>query len=334
MAVIELQFEKQKQFLEKIKFLLPSNISFVDSLSQILEVSPDSIYRRIRCETALTFDEIVKLCQYYKLSFDSLIECDSSAVTFNYGSMSPSVESFKGYLRSILEDLNLLNKIGDSKVIYIADDIPIFHLFAFPELAAFKMYYWMKSVLNVQEYQNQKYSVINTDPEILEIGSKIRDAYSKVHSVEIWTEYTINSLRKQIEYYSEAGLFENGSDAIVICDQAGDLIHYISNLAEKSTKLAGTQIQNFILYYSEIEIGNNCILVQVNNMKKVYFTYNTFNKMATSNNKFCEETNSWINYLISKSILISGVSEKQRLQFANKILAQLDNTRKKIQLIS
>ncbi len=322
--------EQQKRFLEKIKYLLPSNISFVDALEEILQISPDSIYRRIRGETSLTFDELLKLCNHFKLSFDSLIESDSSAVTFYYSSITPDVESFKDYLRSILEDLLLLNKSGNGNVIYIADDIPIFHLFVYPELASFKMYYWMRSVLNVPEYQNQKYSLENCDSEILEIGEKILDAYAYIPSKEIWTEFTVNSLRKQIEYYSEAGFFEKSSDAVLICDQASELIRHISDMADKSTKLPGSKNKNFTLYYSEIEIGNNCILVTVNQMKKVYLSYNTFNKMATGNENFCDETNSWINYLIAKSNLISGVSEKQRLQFVNKILEKLESTRKKV----
>lgn len=326
----DINLEKQKAFLEKIKYLLPSSISYVDALAEILQISTDSVYRRIRGRTALSFEEAAKLCRHYGLSFDSLIECDSGAVTFNHNRVNPEIESFKDYLRSILNDLILLNKAGNANIIYIADDIPIFHLFAFPELASFKMYYWMKSVLNVPEYQNRKYSFENCDGEILEIGKKMLDVYSSVPSIEIWTEFTVNSLRKQIEYYSEAGLFENSSDAILICDQASELIRHISNLADRSTKLEDARSKNFTLYYSEIEIGNNCILVSFNNMKRVYLTYNTFNKMSTGNEKFCNETSSWISSLIAKSNLISGVSEKQRLQFVRKILEEFEDTRKKI----
>ncbi len=319
-------YEKQVKFLEKIKFFIPSNISYVESLAQILDLSNDSVYRRIRGETDLSFTELAKLCHHFKLSMDSAVEFESTSVTFTYNAVSPETKSFKGYLNSILEDLNFLNKINNGKVIYIAEDIPIFHLFAFPELAAFKMYYWLKSVLNVPEYQNQKYSFRNTDPEILTIGSKILNAYSHINSVEIWTEYTVNSLRKQIEYYFDAGLFEDNNDALTICDQACKLVQYISELANNSRKKSDTENINFSLYYSEIEIGNNCILISVNDIKRVYLTYNTFNKMVTSNEKFCEETNTWINYLICKSSLISGISEKQRLQFVNKIIGELENT--------
>ncbi len=324
----EKNIEKQKRFLDNIKYSLPPNVPYIDELSEILELSPDSIYRRIRGKTELTFTETVKLCQHFNLSFDALVDYDTSAVTFNYDLLSPSINHFKLYLHSILNDLNLLANIENKKIIYIADDIPIFHLFAFPELASFKMYYWMKSVLNIPEYQNQKFSFEETDMEILEIGEQMRDVYYRIPSVEVWTEYTVNSIRKQIEYYWEAGLFENNMDAIKICDQAKELVQLISKLAEKSLKPLDNKSQDFSLYYSEIEIGNNCILVTSGNWKKVYLTYNTFNFMFTINDRFCNGTHNWINYLISKSNLISGVSEKQRFQFVNKILHQIEATKK------
>ena len=56
--------------------------------------------------------------------------------------------------------------------------------------------------------------------------------------------------------------------------------------------------------------------------------FNDIISMFTINDKFCNGTNEWINYLIGKSSLISGVSEKQRLQFVNKILHQIGLTRK------
>ena len=46
-------------------------------------------------------------------------------------------------------------KAKEQRIIYAAIDIPIFHYFKFPELAAFKMFYWMKEVMNV-EFLNDK----------------------------------------------------------------------------------------------------------------------------------------------------------------------------------
>lgn len=324
---------EQKVFLERVKKSQPSNISFIDELAEVLGIGTTSVYRRIRGETPLTYDEILKICSHYKLNFDISLSNNTSSVSFNYNSLPPSITGFKYYLRGILEELKLFQHEQNKKIIYIAEDIPIFHLFAFPELASFKMYYWMKSVLNVPEYQNSKYSYKNMDKEIQIIGDELLKVYGNIESVEIWTEYTANSLRKQIEYYWDAGLFEDKNDAEKLCNQSVSLVRMISRLAEKSSK-ENSKGQNYNLYYSEIEIGNNCIYISGDGFKKVYLTYNTFNKMNTTDEKFCDETYTWIKYLIGKSNLISGASEKQRLLFENKTISQIELTLKKVSKIT
>ena len=51
---------QQKFFLE-IKNQLPSHLSLVDEIADLLNISPDSAYRRIRGEKPIDFEEIKKL---------------------------------------------------------------------------------------------------------------------------------------------------------------------------------------------------------------------------------------------------------------------------------
>ncbi|HET6225931.1 MAG TPA: helix-turn-helix domain-containing protein [Bacteroidia bacterium] len=67
----------QIAFIQLIKNSLPSNISLVDELSDLLKISSDSAYRRIRGESALSIEEITVLCKHFKLSFDSFINNNS-----------------------------------------------------------------------------------------------------------------------------------------------------------------------------------------------------------------------------------------------------------------
>jgi len=87
---------------------------------------------------------------------------------------------------------------------------------------------------------------------------------------------------------------------------------------------------NYKLYNSDVTIGNNCILVNMGEVKATYLSHHTFNAMITTNNSFCNETDSWLKNLIKKSTLISGVSEKQRYQFFKKISQNIEKLRAKI----
>lgn len=312
----------QDILFDKIKELLPANTSLVNELADIFDLSIDSAYRRIRGETALNIYEVATLCSHYKISFDSLHDYHSGSVTFKYNFLKNNELGFKGYLQNVYDDLKKIHDTKNSHIVFAAEDIPIFHHFKFPELSAFKMFYWMKSVMNVERYENEVFSPDIIDKEIKELAEKIYNLYSKTPSTEIWTELTIHSLLKQIEFYWESGYFATEEDALLLCGQVKMELENIQKQASLSSKITDDTIanyeNNYMLYISDIELGNNSILVRLGEAKMVYLIHYTFNSLITGNNTFSEETETWLNTIIKKSTLISGVSEKQRFQFFKK----------------
>jgi len=299
--------------------MIPSNHSLVDEIADLLKVSNDSAYRRIRGETVLSIDEVVMICNHYKISFDSFNKQHLGTVTFNCKSLGNDDNSLESYLAGILNDLKKIQNFDKKEILYAAEDIPLFHNFKFPELTAFKLFYWNKSVINPPSLGGKKFNFNSVSKEFIDLSKSIYDVYSTISSVEIWTEETVSSLLKQIEFYWNSGLFERKEDALLVCDQAAEMISMIEKQAEMSSKNKNAAYENnFALYNSEIMIGNNTILVNMGEVKVTYISYHFFNSMTTTNNSFCGETDSWLKNLIKKSTLISGVAAKQRYQFFKK----------------
>lgn len=325
----------QVHFINKIKGMLPPNISLAEELSDVLMISPDSAYRRIRGETVMGLDEIVLLCKRYKVSFDSLTEQSEGLVTFNYQPLGNTVNSFHQYLSNILADLKKVNAFKSRQIIFAAEDIPVFHHFAFPNLTAFKIFYWNRSILNLPEYEGKKFDLTQIDPELILIAKDIIDLYNQVPSMEIWSEDTVNSTIKQIEFYWESGLFCSLENALMVCNDFESMIMGIQKKAEQSSKLDnGNNLNepiNYCLYNSEVMIGNNCILVSLDGNKATYLSHHTFNSMITTNHYFNIETENWLKNLIKKSNLISGTGEKQRYVFFKIIMDRFQKLKKKIE---
>ncbi|MEE9462374.1 MAG: hypothetical protein V3V53_11120, partial [Bacteroidales bacterium] len=55
----------QMQLFQNIRDQIPDHVSFVDEIAELLEISNDSAYRRIRGEKALSLFEVKKLCQRF-----------------------------------------------------------------------------------------------------------------------------------------------------------------------------------------------------------------------------------------------------------------------------
>lgn len=314
----------QSILMQRIKAGLPGNISLVDELADLFNVSNDSAYRRIRGETALSIEEIALLCKHFKISFDSFISSNSgtNTVSFSYQQLSAHVNTFREYLENMRKDLGNVLKFpeNDRLVIYAAEDIPVFQHFAHPFLTAFKIFYWNKSILNAPGFEDKKFDTLHVDKDLLKIAQDIYDSYSKITSIEIWSDDTVTSTLKQVEFYWDAGAFKSKEDALKVCEELNLLFVRINKQAEMNVKFdsdnkRSSSENNYSLYHSDVMIGNNCVMSQMGGMKGAYISYHTFNVMLTTNPGFCNETDLWLKNLIKKSNLISGVAEKQRYRY-------------------
>ncbi len=319
-------FEMQEVFIKHLKNVVPSNVSLVDDIADLLNISNDSAYRRLRNETELSLDETYKICKHYRISADTIFSNKANSVTCNYIKLTDSTDNFENYLTSLLKQLQEVAKSDNAKIIYAAEEVPIFHSFYSEKLAAFKLFYWQRSVLNVAAYQAKKFEWSSIPKKQLQISKQIHETYLQIPSNEIWTNETIQTTIKQIEYYFESGAFKQKEDAITVLKELKEMVHAINRYSEnenKNERNKSFQVP-FNMYNSDLVIGTNCIHVDNNGAHYSYISFNTVNSLTTANHEFCEEIEHWMKNLIKKSTLISGIAEKQRFQFFNKIYKAID----------
>jgi hypothetical protein len=326
----------QVTFFKRIKGMLSPQLSLAGEVADLLGVSTDSAYRRIRGETALSMEEIALLMRHFKISFEELEQAEDR-VSFIYKMIDSSEITFENYLNAILTDMQRIDKAPQKEILYAAKDVPLFHHFRYPELAAFKIFFWMKSILNCPSHEHQLFDISSIRTEDVKLGQDILKIYTVVPATEIWTEETLNSTLKQVEYSWESGFFLRKEDALLVCDQIHEMLQHIKKQAELGYKYfhnpeARQNEGNFMLYFSDVMIGNNNILVKMGDTQLTYLTHNTLNYLITTNQSFCRETETWIKNLMRKSMLLSGASEKQRHQFFRRAQDNVKALRGRIEL--
>lgn len=325
----------QQLLLGLVQDQTPDKYSLVFELSELLGVSTDSIYRRLRGETALDINEIQKICLHYNISFDSICGTrETGLVSFLYQPVK-ELSDFKNWIATITTNLKALQHKRDAHIIYAAIDIPVFHNFRFPLVSYFKTLYWLKSITNHPDYQNIKYSRDSINPEFVAAGNAMNELYSSVPTTEIWTDLITYSLVRQIEYYWDSGEFATKDDALALCDEVEKEFIYLQNAADSGSKILERkkipgEAVNFQLYDCDIEIATNCILAINGEHKTAYISTHTFNIIITSNELFTGETHRWLNTLIKKSTLISEVGGKQRCIFFREAFDNITQLRHKI----
>lgn len=311
----------QQLFFQQIKASLPPHLSLVDEVAEILNISNDSAYRRIRGEKGISFDEIQKLSVHYKISLDQFLHLQSDAIIFTGRVNQQSETVFEDYLESVYKNLCLINSFEKRHLYFLMKDIPPFVHFQVPELSAFKFYFWTKSILHYESMQKVKFSL--NDPlyeKFYGLSKNVIEAYNKVPTTEIWNVESINSTIRQIEFYRDSGLYKNESDVKLLYDKLEELINHIERQAETGLKFnigtePGSHSAPYRLFVNEFVTLDNTLMAEVNNLKLTFINHSVLYFVSTRDEEFNKAMFTTLDNLMKKSTLISGVGEKERVRF-------------------
>src|SRR4051812_30226628 len=103
----------QQLFFQHIKNNLPPHLSLVDEIAELLAISNDSAYRRIRGEKQISFEEIQKLSSHYKVSLDHFLQLQSDSFIFSGKLNNNSANAFENYLENLLQNFQYVNSFGN-----------------------------------------------------------------------------------------------------------------------------------------------------------------------------------------------------------------------------
>ncbi|MFL5772936.1 MAG: hypothetical protein ACJ75F_07255 [Flavisolibacter sp.] len=316
------EIRTQDFLFQRIRERLPAASSLADVISELLFISNDSAYRRIRGETPLVLDEARILCDAFSISLDDALHTKNNTISFTFTQMDNVNYSFRQYLQEILTNLKMVASAGSKEIIYLSKDVPIFYNFLFSPLFAFRYFFWMKSIMQHPDFTHLQFSDEFLSPEIESLGKEIVKEYASISSTEIWNTESINSTIAQIEYYREAGYFRSAEQIEKIYSSLHGLLEHIKFQAEAGSKfLPGENVNikanNYNLFYNRVVLGDNTIMVVANGQKMLYLTYDVLNYMITRDEGFCNDVHSKLENLIRRATIISSGSEKQRNIFFN-----------------
>lgn len=325
----------QKILFEQMKEKMPSHASLVHELAEMLDVSTDSAYRRLRGQTKVSLEEAVFIARKFGLSLDAMFHHTQNSFPFIYRSLNYNVADIESYYRNVLLEFEKADNMGDTSVYYATKDVPMFHVFAFPELAAFRIFFWKKTIYDLEELKNSTFSLDLAEAPIINIGKQMLHKYVKIPSLEIWSDEIMASTINPILYYYESGVIEKRSLALHLLDIIDEFLIHTRKQAEMGGKFlpsqeAPTNPGNFEMYYNEVTLTNNTIVLNSNDKQYAYLVQNAIDYLLTDNTIFCSRTQAWIENLTRKSVKISTHAEKFRQKYFAHMHRQVDRVRDRI----
>ncbi len=322
--------ELQQQLFTIIKSKTGGNISPADEIAKLLDISPDSAYRRIRGEKTISIDELQTLCLHYKISVDELMGIKTGEVVFSGRYLDNKTFSFDEYSNSVIQNLAYMNSFKEKTFYYVCKDLPLFHHYHIREIAAFKWFFWLKTYFQFAEFRKIKFSFKSYPDELFALGEKMLAIYNLLPSVEIWNLESMNILFRQIEFYRDGQVFESDDDIYTLYQAIGKMWNHLEKQASLGYKFNygdpdQKMISDYKMYFNEVVLGDNSMLVEMDGKKMAFVNHSTINYMVTKDAAFTENMYNHVQNLMKRSTLISEVSEKERARFFRIIRERIEH---------
>ena len=326
----------QLRFFQHIKSMLPPHISFVDEIAELLNISNDSAYRRIRADKPISFEELQRLCVKYKISLDQFLNLQSDAFIFTGKLDNDANFGFTNWLEEVYKQYAMIGHFEKNHIYFLCKDFTFNLHFQIPELAAFKYFVWMRAFLDFHADKGEKFSFNYPGFEIHNnIGLGIMDLYNHIPSTEILNAEGVNTTLMQILFYYEAGGLVSYEQAMLLCDKLEELVNHVERQAEEGVKFKigekpTTSSVVFRLFNNELIMGDNTALVELDDMKVTFLNHSFMHLIGTRDETFNNAMFNYLNNIMQKSTLISASNERERVRFFNRLRAEIHRAKAKL----
>jgi len=307
-----------------------------DELADLLEISPDSAYRRIRGEKPITLEELEKVCVHYNISMDQFLHLKSNSFLFTGILRDNKDRSFEDWLDHLLKQLMYMTSLEKKHIYWVLKDIPPISHFQIPELARFKFYLWTKSVLHYSSMKGVKFDLNDSRYNVYEAKSrKICELFNTVPITEIWNIESINSSLRQIRFHYDTGSFKTKSEAGLLFDKMHELINHFEQQAEHGVRFTigkkpSDSVVEYKMFVNELILGDNTTLLETDTMRVTFLNHSVLYFLNTRDVKFNDLMFEHLQNLMHKSTMISSIGEKERATFFNRLRNEIDNRKKEI----
>jgi hypothetical protein len=322
--------EIQIQFFQHLKNIIPHYKSLVDEISDLLGISNDSAYRRIRGEKYIDLEEIKKISQHFNISLDQVFNLQTNAIVFHGKLNSFTKDSFEFWLEDVLKQFQMLHAQKNKHIYYHVKDMPPFYQLYFPELASFKFFFFMKSILFYDSLKYEKFTDENLFYfKVKDTCNKIIQLYNQLPTTEIWNEEGINATIRQIDIYYEMGWIPSKDLAITLYNQLLETVNHLESQAEVGLKYhlgksPTPESAPYHLFVNEFVIGDNSFFTELDNVRITYLNHSVLYFIGSMDPKFNDAMFSNLDNLMKKSTMISTTGEKDRGMFFNKLRKKIE----------
>ena len=327
-----MKFKEEKLF-NYIKKKLPKNNSFIDEISDVLDISYDAAYRRVNGKTTLSFQEALELTNHYKIPIYSLYDLSTDNSLFvNKNHFSNSNDGLEGFYKEVSAAVRLFSKYEKADILYAAKDIPVYHTPVNSLYAKFRMYAYLNILSDSSDKKMTPLHKFSPKQTTIDEALSFKKSFYRLKTTDVWSDTTINSSLYQIYYFYETKLIKK-EEALQLCDE---VLEMITGVEQKAI----TEVWNderdlkYELYYNKLINLNNTVYLRSEKTNALLVPYTSLSHIRIEDEKTCEEIETYFKKQLQFSKKISGSAEVDRRMFFTSMYDKIEQLKHQIEIKS
>ncbi len=181
----------------------------VEELTELWGASQSHTYKKMRGQTPISLAEALAAARKYQFSLDEFVFGQSDTVLVRYPTIGQPPKTPHRFLGELLHTMRAMRQAKpDLRIRYATNEIPIFYYLLFPELTAFKMYLWSRSVwksLDGRLSSKNWIAALLADAEFQALSAETFDTFASIPTDEYYPLNMLDNTLKQIDFLCAIG---------------------------------------------------------------------------------------------------------------------------------
>ncbi|MDR2843217.1 MAG: hypothetical protein LBV57_01045 [Candidatus Symbiothrix sp.] len=319
--------ELNKAVIKKVLESIPKHIKPIDYLMDILCISRESAYRRMRNDIAFTLDEVAKLSFKLNFSVDNVIGVQNIKERFFLDLQTEQLVDPKSNFLSTLQDyyqyIEWIHKTPHVEAMASLNRLNLFFLAQSPMLFKFYYYTWIHHTYNVPV--NCPFSKIKLLPEVIDLKNQFKAVASSFNNCSYILDRNIfENIVREIQYYRGRNLL-SAEEVLELKGELSELVNYFQKLMQNGQNDSGF-VYNF--YLSMLNVELNASYASFGKEVASQYWISSVNPIIIRNYEISNLHKNWIESMKKSSILITHSNELLQVEFINKQREHIENLSK------
>jgi len=302
-----------QEFLSILQDKISNRTTLVNTITDILAIDKDAVYRRLRGEVNFSFVEMAVIAKSMGISLDKIVGIETIQskpsqinITRHVNPTEIDYEMFENFI-------NILKSIKDepnTKLMESANIIPNYLFYDYENITRFVLFNWNQASSYGKSLPFHKIII----PERLRVLQKACSEYARhIKSTVFVLDYMIfQRMVANIKYYTKVHLIPE-DEALLIKTDLLNLLDNLENIAVNGKyEDTGNEVS---LFASDITIATNYSLIESKNLRISLLRTYLLNASVALGDEVFNETRAWIRAVLRMSTLISVTGEKVRAEF-------------------